>query len=541
MLRALLSVSDKTGIVDFARELHQLGWDLVSTGGTAALLRESGLAVMDVSQVTGHAEMMDGRVKTLHPAVHAGLLARRGSSADMDALAEHGYGAIDMVVVNLYPFHEAVAAGALLEKAMDKVDIGGPTMLRAAAKNHPFVLVVVDPADYETVLSALRGGTADNALRQRLAHKVFAHTARYDAAIADYFQQQVGGGSADSAGSSTEGSGTAGHAQASGGEHGPLPERLTLDLRRVQSLRYGENPDQSAAFYAEPEPPAGSLPQLRQLHGKELSFNNLLDIEAAIAAISAWTDDAAAACVIIKHTTPCGVAIAQVQVDAYRRALAADPVSAFGGIVAFNGAVDRATAEELAGAFLEIVVAPEFMPDAVDVLTRKKNLRLIELPVQRAADGELDFKRVRGGFLVQHRMRMEFDEAAWRTVTARTAEGRELDDLRFAWRVSASVKSNAIVIARDGRTLGIGAGQMSRVDSSRIAVMKAHFQGADTSGAALASDAFFPFRDGVDAAAAAGVACIIQPGGSVRDEEVIRAADEHGIAMVFTGRRVFRH
>jgi phosphoribosylaminoimidazolecarboxamide formyltransferase / IMP cyclohydrolase len=538
MPRALLSVSDKTGISDFARELHRLGWDLVSTGGTAALLRESGLAVMDVSQVTGHAEMMDGRVKTLHPAVHAGLLARRDSSADMDALAEHGYGTIDMVVVNLYPFHEAVAAGSPLAKAMEKVDIGGPTMLRAAAKNHPYVIVVVEPGDYDAVLTALRGGAADSALRQHLAHKVFAHTARYDAAIADYFQQQGGGGSSDSA---DEGSSTAGHVEASGGEHGALPERLTLELRRVQSLRYGENPDQRAAFYAEPEPPAGSLPQLRQLHGKELSFNNLLDVEAAIAAISAWTDDAAAACVIIKHTTPCGVAIAQAPADAYRRALAADPVSAFGGIVVFNGPVDRATAEELSAAFLEIVVAPEFMPDAVDVLTRKKNLRLIELPVQRSHDGELDFKRVRGGFLVQQRMRMEFDEAAWRTVTARPAEGRELDDLRFAWRVSASVKSNAIVIARDGRTLGIGAGQMSRVDSSRIAVMKAHFQGADTSGAALASDAFFPFRDGVDAAAAAGVACIIQPGGSVRDEEVIRAADEHGIAMIFTGRRVFRH
>jgi phosphoribosylaminoimidazolecarboxamide formyltransferase / IMP cyclohydrolase len=539
MPRALLSVSDKTGIVDFARELHQLGWDLVSTGGTAALLRESGLAVMDVSQVTGHGEMMDGRVKTLHPAVHAGLLARRDSSADMDALAEHGYGAIDMVVVNLYPFHDAVAAGSPLAKAMDKVDIGGPTMLRAAAKNHPFVLVVVDPADYETVLTALRGRTPDSAFRQHLAHKVFAHTARYDAAIADYFKQQVDGGFADIADSSTEGSSTAGHAEASGGE--ALPERFTLELRRVQALRYGENPDQSAAFYAEPEPPAGSLPQLRQLHGKELSFNNLLDVEAASAAISAWADDAAAACVIVKHTTPCGVAIAQAPADAYRRALAADPVSAFGGIVAFNGPVDRETAEELSAAFLEIVAAPQFMPDALDVLTRKKNVRLIELPVQRSQDGELDFKRVRGGFLVQQRMRMEFDEAPWRTVTARPPDSREFEDLRFAWRVSASVKSNAIVIARDGRTLGIGAGQMSRVDSSRIAVMKAHFQGADTSGAALASDAFFPFRDGVDAAAAAGVACIIQPGGSVRDEEVIRAADEHGIAMIFTGRRVFRH
>jgi phosphoribosylaminoimidazolecarboxamide formyltransferase / IMP cyclohydrolase len=535
MPRALLSVSDKTGIVDFARGLHQLGWDLVSTGGTAALLRESGLDTMDVSQITRHPEMMEGRIKTLHPAVHAGVLARRDRSVDMDALTEHGYAAIDVVVVNLYPFHEAVTAGSPLPEAMDKVDIGGPTMLRAAAKNHAFVLVVVDAADYDAVLSAVRSGTADTALRQRLAHKVFAHTARYDAAIADYFQQQVGGRSTSS---SADGDGGGDTVEAA---HGALPERFRLELRRVQSLRYGENPDQSAAFYAEPEPPAGSLPQLRQLHGKELSFNNLLDVEAASAAISAWTDDAAAACVIIKHTTPCGVAIAPAPLDAYRRALAADPVSAFGGIVAFNQSLDRATAEELSTAFLEIVVAPQFSADAVAVLTRKKNLRLIELPVQRSEDAELDFKRVRGGFLVQQRMRMEFDEATWRTVTTRHPDERELEDLRFAWRVSASVKSNAIVLARDGRTLGIGAGQMSRVDSSRIAVMKAHYQGADTTGAALASDAFFPFRDGVDAAAAAGVACIIQPGGSVRDEEVIKAADEQGIAMIFTGRRVFRH
>jgi phosphoribosylaminoimidazolecarboxamide formyltransferase / IMP cyclohydrolase len=536
MPRALLSVSDKSGVVDFARDLHQLGWDLVSTGGTAALLRKSGLDAMDVSQLTGHPEMMDGRVKTLHPALHAGILARRDRSADIDALAEQRYGAIDLVVVNLYPFHEAVAAGSPLPEAMDKVDIGGPTMLRAAAKNHPFVLVVVDPADYDAVLSAVRSGTADTALRQRLAHKVFAHTARYDAAIADYFQQQVGGRSTASAHGDVDG-----NADTVDAAHGGLPEHFRLELRRVQSLRYGENPDQSAAFYAEPEPPAGSLPQLRQLHGKELSFNNLLDVEAASAAISAWADDAAAACVIIKHTTPCGVAIAPAPLDAYRRALAADPVSAFGGIVAFNQRLDRQTAEELSTAFLEIVVAPEFTSDAVAVLTRKKNLRLIELSVQRSDDAELDFKRVRGGFLVQHRMRMEFDEAKWRTVTTRHPDERELEDLRFAWRVSASVKSNAIVLARDGRTLGIGAGQMSRVDSSRIAVMKAHYQGADITGAALASDAFFPFRDGVDAAATAGVACIIQPGGSVRDEEVIRAADEQGIAMIFTGRRVFRH
>jgi phosphoribosylaminoimidazolecarboxamide formyltransferase / IMP cyclohydrolase len=522
MPRALLSVSDKTGVLDFARELHDMGWDLVSTGGTASLLREAGLPVRDVSEVTAHPEMMDGRVKTLHPAVHAGILARRHLPGDMEALAAHGYHGIDMVVVNLYPFHEAVAAGSELGRAMEKVDIGGPTMLRAAAKNHAAVMAVVDPSDYAAITAALRDGSAageaGSALRQRLAMKVFRHTARYDAAIAGYF----GRFDADQAGSE-------------------MPSTLELRLERVQGLRYGENPDQPAAFYAEAEPPAGSLPQMRQLHGRELSFNNLLDVDAAAAAIAAWAGEPGAACVIIKHTTPCGVAVAPTMAEAWEQALASDPVSAFGGIVAFNGEVDRGTAERLAELFLEIVVAPSFAQDALELLQRKKNLRLIVLPAEHAAAGELDFKRVRGGFLVQSRMDLRFDESAWRVVTERTPGQSEMDDLRFAWRACASVKSNAIVIARDGRTIGIGAGQMSRVDSSRIAVMKARDQDAPIAGAALASDAFFPFRDGVDAAAAAGVRCIIQPGGSVRDEEVIAAANEHGIAMVFTARRVFRH
>jgi phosphoribosylaminoimidazolecarboxamide formyltransferase / IMP cyclohydrolase len=521
MPRAIVSVSDKTGVVEFAQGLHALGWELVSTGGTATLLRDAGLDVRDVSDVTAHPEMMDGRVKTLHPAVHAGILARRNRADDLAALDALGYGAVDMVVVNLYPFHEAVAANSPLDRAMEKVDIGGPTMLRAAAKNHASVLVVVDPADYVGVLAALRAGTADAALRQRLAHKVFGHTARYDAAIAGYFARFA--------------------ADAGAADADALPEHMDIALRRVQTLRYGENPDQSAAFYAEADAPAGSLPQLRQLHGKELSFNNLLDVEAASTAISAWADDPGVACVIIKHTTPCGVAIAAALGEAYRNALAGDPVSAFGGIVAFNLPVDAAAAGELAAAFLEIVVAPAFSGEALEILKRKKNLRLLELPVQRAAAGELDLKRVRGGFLVQQRMSMTFEETGWRTVTAQEPTPAQMHDLRFAWRVCAVVKSNAIVIARDGRTLGIGAGQMSRVDSSRIAVMKANDTGADLTGAALASDAFFPFRDGVDAAAAAGVSCIIQPGGSVRDEEVIAAADEHGMAMLFTGRRVFRH
>jgi phosphoribosylaminoimidazolecarboxamide formyltransferase / IMP cyclohydrolase len=521
MPRALLSVSDKTGIVELAQALHGLGWDVLSTGGTAALLRDADVPVMDVSEATGHPEMMDGRVKTLHPAVHAGILARRDRPADAEALRAHGYEAIDMVVVNLYPFHEAVSAGSPLSRAMDKVDIGGPTMLRAAAKNHAGVLVLVDPADYPRVLTALREADVTDQLRRELATKVFAHTARYDDAIARYFE---------SAGAPPEG--TAGDA---------LPPALTLELSRIQPLRYGENPDQHAAFYREVAPPAGSLPQLRQLHGRELSFNNLLDVDAALMAVSAWADESVTACVIIKHTTPCGVAIAQSAVDAYRRALLGDPVSAFGGIVAFNTVVDAATAAELAGTFLEIVVAPGFDADALAVLERKKNLRLIELPVQRPTTREFDFKRVRGGFLVQDRISMAFDEAEWRVVTKRAPDDTEMNDVRFAWKVAVAVKSNAIVLARQGRTLGIGAGQMSRVDSSRIAVMKAHDQRAKLGGAALASDAFFPFRDGVDTAAAAGVRSIIQPGGSVRDDEVIAAANEHGVAMIFTGRRVFRH
>jgi phosphoribosylaminoimidazolecarboxamide formyltransferase / IMP cyclohydrolase len=522
MPRALISVSDKTDVAELAAGLHGLGWEIISTGGTASLLREAGLPVMDVSEVTGHPEMMDGRVKTLHPAVHAGILARRSAATDMDALHEHGYAGIDMVVVNLYPFHEAVAAGSALSKAMDKVDIGGPTMLRAAAKNHESVLVVVDPADYTTVLSAVRDNAVDAALRHRLARRVFAHTSRYDSAIAEYFEA-VGTGGADGV-----------------GVGGTLPESMGITLSRVQALRYGENPDQNAAFYREPAAPPGSLPHLQQLHGRELSFNNLLDADAAVSAISAWAGDSQAACVIIKHTTPCGVATGSDPLEAWQRALAGDPVSAFGGIVAFNTSVDPATADALSGTFLEIVIAPAFEPDALSVLTKKKNLRLISLPLTRDGGG-LDFKRVNGGFLVQERMSMAFDEAGWSVATKRQPTEQELADMRFAWRVCASVKSNAIVIARDGMTIGIGAGQMSRVDSSRLAVMKASDQNADTHGAALASDAFFPFRDGIDAAAAAGVACIIQPGGSVRDDEVVAAADEHGMSMIFTGRRVFRH
>ena len=516
MPRALLSVSDKTGIVDFARGLARLGWELVSTGGTASALREAGLEVIDVSDITGHPEMMEGRVKTLHPAVHAGLLARRERADDMAALERQGYAAIDLVAVNLYPFHEAVAAGVPLEEAMKKVDIGGPTMLRAAAKNHTGVLAVVDPADYGEVLAALRGGEIRTELRSQLAARVFQHTARYDGAIAAYFDSAARTGDA-------------------------FAPSITLDLRKVQPLRYGENPDQAAAFYADRSMPAGAVPDLRQLQGKELSFNNILDVEAAVTAVSAWHDDARAACVVVKHTTPCGIALGQDPLEAWTRALASDPVSAFGGVVAFNRTLTSGAAEAMAATFLEIIVAPAFEKGALEMLGRKKNLRVLELPTAPAAPGELDFKRVRGGFLAQERLAMRFPETNWKVVSTRVPTDSEWADLRFAWRAAASVKSNAIVLVRDAMTVGIGAGQMSRVDASRIAVMKASDQGVNLAGAVLASDAFFPFRDGIDAAAASGVRAVIQPGGSVRDEEVIGAANEHGMAMVFTARRLFRH
>lgn len=540
MPRAILSVSDKRGVVEFARGLAELGWELVSTGGTARALRDAGLAVTQVDEVTGHPEILEGRVKTLHPAVHAGLLARLDREEDRAALEELGYEPIGLVAVNLYPFREAAAAGAAILEAMEQVDIGGPTMLRAAAKNHAHVLAVVDPDDYPRVLDALRAGEVDPALRIELARKVFAHTAAYDEAIAGYLGEALGGGTIE-ARAGTAAVGEAAREEAAGSGAGEtFPEELTLRLMKVQGLRYGENPDQAAAFYADVGAPLGSIPEMVQLHGKELSFNNLLDIDAAVMAVSAWPGDEPA-CVIIKHTTPCGLALGRDAEDAYLRALATDPVSAFGGIVAVNVPVTAAAAQAMANTFLEVIVAPDFDEHAMEVLTQKKNLRLIVLRSEPVGAGEWDYKRVRGGLLVQQRMRMEFPEDEWRVVTRRQPTDEEWRDLRFAWRAAAAVKSNAIVLARDGQALGIGAGQMSRVDSSRIAVLKARDQGFDLNGSVLASDAFFPFRDGVDAAAEAGAVAVIQPGGSVRDGEVIAAADEHGMAMVFTGRRVFRH
>jgi phosphoribosylaminoimidazolecarboxamide formyltransferase/IMP cyclohydrolase len=507
--RALISVYDKSGIVEFARDLVARGWEIVSTGGTAKLLADAGLSVIPIEQVTGFPEMMDGRVKTLHPAVHGGLLARRDVPAHMAALKQHGIAPIDLVVVNLYPFRETIAKpGVTLEQAIEQIDIGGPSMLRSAAKNHASVFVIVDPADYARVIAALDAGGDDPALHRDLAAKVFTHTAAYDGAIAGYL---------------------------GAGDGVALPPYLALSLRRAMPLRYGENPAQRAALYLTGEPTG--VAALKQLHGKELSFNNLLDLEGALLAIEPWPDRPA--CAIIKHTTPCGIALAKTALEAYRRALATDPTSAFGSVIAFNTVVDAETAQAMHDLFVELVVAPHIRTDALEIFKKKKNLRVIELSPGSAA--ALDFKRVRGGMLVQDRFRFVPDETEWKVATKRRPTETEWRDLRFAWAAIASVKSNAILLAHDEAALGIGAGQMSRVDASFLAVHKARKEGHDTQGAVLASDAFFPFPDGVEEAAAAGIRAIIQPGGSVRDAEVIAAADARDLAMVITGRRQFRH
>ena len=552
MRRALVSVSDKTGVEVIGRGLAERGWEVVSTGGTAEVLRAAGVKVRDVSEVTGHPEMMDGRVKTLHPAIHAGVLARRSRPDDLAAISEQGYAPIDLVAVNLYPFRETIAKGDVdLAGAMEQVDIGGPTLLRAAAKNHGDVWVVVDPSDYAVVLRAIDGEAEgdEERLRRHLAAKVFDHVSAYDGAVARYLE---GGANGDP------------NVQA-------LPGRLETSLRRVQALRYGENPDQPAAFYG-PERAAG-LSALRQLHGKELSYNNLLDLDSALLCLSPFAFTPLAAVCIIKHTTPCGVAVGESLVRAYKEALATDPLSAFGSVIAVSRELDAETAEQMSQLFIECIVAPSFSEQALATLEKKKNIRLLAfdgltepLPFEpsggwwsgapeaerasarfiaaHATPGELATRSVYGGVLVQAPARPPFygqGRDAWKVVTQRAPTDAEWDDLEFAWSVVFGVKSNAIVFANAGATLGIGAGQMSRVDSSKVAVRKAQEAGLDLGGSSLASDAFFPFRDGVDAAAEAGAAAVIQPGGSVRDEEVIAAADEHGMAMVFTGRRLFRH
>jgi phosphoribosylaminoimidazolecarboxamide formyltransferase/IMP cyclohydrolase len=548
MKRALLSVSDKTGIVGLATGLVDRGWELLSTGGTARALREAGLEVRDVAEVTGHPEMMEGRVKTLHPAVHAGLLARRDREDDLAALEERGYAPIDLVAVNLYPFRETVARGGVaVRDAMEKVDIGGPTMIRAAAKNHGGVWVVVDPADYEAVLAALDGpADGDGTFRQSLAAKVFRHVSAYDAAVAGYLEY----------GQSEE----------------LLPADLSVGLTRVQTLRYGENPDQEAAFYGFGT--SQGLSALEQHHGKELSYNNILDLDGALLCLSPFAFSPRPAVCIVKHTTPAGLAVADTLVEAYGKALACDPVSAFGSVISVNRPVDRDTAERMSKLFIECIVAPSFTPEALEILTAKKNIRLMSYPdvttplpfepdagwwmeAPEAVQGAARFiaahgrypspralRSVYGGMLAQTPPAPPFygvEDGSWKVVTRRAPTETEMDDLRFAWAAVFGVKSNAILLAGGGATLGIGAGQMSRVDSSRIAVRKADDANIDLVGSVLASDAFFPFRDGVDAAADAGVKAIIQPGGSIRDQEVVDAADEHAIAMVFTGRRLFRH
>ena len=509
MPRALISVSDKRAIVGFAQGLVDLGWEIVSTGGTAAALKTTGVPVVTVDSVTAFPELLDGRVKTLHPRVHAALLARRDLPQHMAALAEHGIVPIDLVAVNLYPFQMTVAKpNVAFEDAIENIDVGGPSMLRSAAKNHESVIPVVDPTDYGPVLGFLREGGVPADVRRELAAKVFAHTADYDTAIARYFTPSEDG----------------------------LPRRMGLSLERLQVLRYGENPDQRAALYVTEE--ARGIRDLRQRHGKELSFNNLLDVDAAASAVACWATRPA--CCLVKHTTPCGLAVATTAVDAFQKARSTDPQSAFGSVVGFNTVVDEATASAMSDLFVEVVVAPSFHEEALAVFGQKKAIRVVELPVSRGV-GSFDYKRVAGGFLVQDRFTFDPGDQQWRVASARSPSEAEWVDLHFAWAAVASVKSNAIVLARGEMAIGIGAGQMSRVDASFVAVHKARQQGHDTRGAVLASDGFFPFADGVEEAAAAGVTAIVQPGGSVRDQEVIAAANRHDIAMVLTGRRQFRH
>lgn len=515
--RAILSVSDKSGIVPFAKELARLGVEILSTGGTAKTLRDQGIAVIDISQYTGFPEMLDGRVKTLHPKVHGGLLGQRSKPEHVKKMEEHGILPIDLVAVNLYPFESTVAKeGCTLEEAIENIDIGGPTMIRAAAKNYPDVTVVVDPNDYEAVLAELKEkGEVSIETNFRLAKKVYQHTARYDGAISNYLGQIEGEEKTIS-----------------------FPETFTFQVKKVQDLRYGENPHQKAAFYREYLLTEPCVSNSVQLQGKELSFNNLLDVDSAFETVKEFGEIAV---VIIKHNNPCGVATSSESlVEAYRKARDCDPVSAFGGVVGLNRTVDRETAEEMAKIFLEVVIAPGYTPEALEVFKGKKDLRLLQSPPLSGSflRGGFDMKKVVGGLLLQERDLGMVPMKDWKVVTQRKPTEQELKAMAFGWRVAKHVKSNAIVLVREDRTIGIGAGQMSRVDSTRLAVMKAQ---SSTKGTVLASDAMFPFRDGVDAAAEAGAVAVIQPGGSIRDDEVIAAANEHNMAMVFTGMRHFRH
>jgi phosphoribosylaminoimidazolecarboxamide formyltransferase / IMP cyclohydrolase len=506
--RALLSVHDKNGLVPLARALAARDVELISSGGTARALAEAGVPTIEVASVTGFPEMLDGRVKTLHPAIHGGLLARRDRPDHLAAIAREGIAPIDLLVANLYPFAAAVARGASAEECVENIDIGGPALIRAAAKNHPDVVVITDPGDYDSLLAELNAhdGATTLAFRRALAARAFARTAAYDDAIASWFAAERGE---------------------------PFPKRLTVTATRREILRYGENPHQQAAFYVT-APPTG-MGAARQLQGKELSYNNLADTDAAYALAAEFARPAVA---IIKHANPCGVAVAANLPEAWERALAGDPVSAYGGIVAANRAIDAATAEAIAKLFVEVVIAPEFSPDAAAILARKKSVRLLVAPLPDPGARDLVVRSLAGGYLAQTRDTGRVAESDLRVVTKRAPTRAEIDDLMFAWTVAKHVKSNAIVFAQGGATVGIGAGQMSRVDAARLAADKA---GDKAKGSVLASDAFFPFADGLEVAIAAGATGAIEPGGSIHDDEVIAAADKAGIAMVFTGLRHFRH
>jgi len=515
--RALISVSDKTGIVDFARALSERGVEILSTGGTAKLLQENNVPVVEVSDYTGFPEMMDGRVKTLHPKIHGGLLGRRGT--DDAVMTEHDIPPIDMVVVNLYPFEQTIARDdCTLPMAIENIDIGGPTMLRSAAKNHADVAVVIDAADYDRVLQEMKsnGGAITPQTRFDLAVKTFEHTARYDGAIANYLGKIT-----------------------ACGENTAFPRTFNSQYVKAQEMRYGENPHQEAAFYVEHNPAEASISTARQIQGKELSYNNIADTDAALECVKQFNEGPT--CVIVKHANPCGVAVGDSLLNAYDRAYETDPESAFGGIIAFNQELDAETAKAIVDRqFVEVIIAPSVSKEAIDVVAAKKNVRLLECgqwPEQPTA--RYDFKRVNGGLLVQDSDLALYEEL--KTVTKRAPTEKEMSDLLFTWRVCKFVKSNAIIYGKDGMTIGVGAGQMSRVNSARIAAIKAEHAKLEVKGAVMASDAFFPFRDGLDQAAEVGITAVIQPGGSMRDDEVIAAADEHGIAMVFTGMRHFRH
>lgn len=519
--RALLSVSDKTGLIPFAQRLVSLGIELLSTGGTAKALADAGLPVTEVSSVTNFPEIMDGRVKTLHPMIHGGLLAVLSDAAHMAAMKTHGISPIGLLVVNLYPFEATVARGASWDDTIENIDVGGPAMIRAAAKNHDFVTVVVEPSDYDRVISELASGEGQTTIetRRRLAAKAFARTASYDAAISQWFNAQSGE---------------------------PFGSFFATGGAKLQALRYGENPHQSAAFYASPGSRFG-ITAARQVQGKELSYNNINDTDAALECLAEF-GSGDAACVIVKHANPCGVAVGSNPVEAYRKALTCDPVSAFGGIIALNKPLDAITAEEITELFTEVIVAPSADEQALAIVARKKNLRLLLLDGSPLSGGGLSVKSVGGGLLVQTRDTFSVDDMELKVVTKRQPTEKELADLRFAFRVAKHVKSNAIVYAKNGATVGIGAGQMSRVDSARIAARKnedisreAKLAEPSIRGSVVASDAFFPFADGLLQAAEAGATAVIQPGGSLRDDDVIRAADEAGLAMVFTGVRHFRH